>query len=890
MSVWSDWSERVRALLFRRRDERELDDELRFHVEMETEARIRDGLDPAEARRRSAAALGGVERTKEDVRDARGTRGVTDLGGDVRYALRVLRARPGFAVVAMATIALGIAATTAVFSTFDTVILQPLPYHQPGQLVRLYQTSTDDPGAHNVVTPVHFLLYRDRLSSLQNIAAMNLYDRTGADIGEGNDVRRIRTEIVSAGYFDVLHTPPMLGRGFTRDEERGPDSDTESGLPVVILGNALWRSRFHADPAVIGASLVMSGVPHTIVGVMPPGFADPIVGPGVDAWVPLDLTPGTDMSNVDNHYLSVIGRLAPGVSLPRAQAELDAVGADFARQLTSGAKDIRARLYPLKDDIVGGTRGSLQLIAGAVGLVLLLVCVNVANLLLVRSSERAREFAMRTALGARRGRLVRQLLTESLVLAAAGAVLALPLARLLMTAIVALGAGSVPRLERLSLSGSVLAFTALATAFSAVLFGLAPAWRAGRTQPADVLRRQGRTATGDRRQGRLRTALVVIQIALAFVLLCGAGLLVASFRELQRLPLGITPDGVFTFQVHLPSVRYDSLARSNFHQRLDAAIDAIPGVVAAGATSRLPATGSYNSWGVRILTGPLAGTEKSGAEAEERIVTPGYFRASGIRIVAGRDFDDGDTPLTPDRVLISEAFARRVFPGVPAVGQQLRTGGHTSTVIGVVADHVLDPVGTPADYVYHAHSQFAGDRNWALFEVVKTTRPLDAIATRIRQVLAGIDPQLVMDQPMSLDDAVGQGTAQRAFTLKLLLAFALTALLLASLGIFGVLSYGVRLRSQEFGVRLALGATPEALLRAVLGQALAMTAAGVAIGMVGAVLLSRLMATLVFHLSPLDPVVLASVALIMAAIGALAGYLPARRATRIEVRSVLAEQ
>ncbi len=631
----------------------------------------------------------------------------------------------------------------------------------------------------------------------------------------------------------------------------------------------------------------MSGMPHTIVGVMPARFADPLIGRDVDAWVPLDLTPGTDLGNADNHYLSVIGRLAPGVSLARAQAELDAVSVDFGKQFTNGAQHVRARLYPLKDDIVGDTRGSLALIAGAVGLVLLLVCVNVANLLLVRGSERAREFAMRTALGAGRGRLVRQLLTESLVLAAAGAVLAIPAARGLMAAIVALGAGSVPRLDRLGLSLPVLAFAAIVTALSAVLFGLAPAWRAGRTEPADVLRSHGRTATGDRRQGRLRATLVVVQIGLAFVLLSGAGLLVASFRALQNLPLGITPEHVFTFQVHLPSVRYDSLARSTFHRRLDAAIAAIPGVHAAGATSKLPATGSYNSWGVQALSGPLVGTEQAGVGAEQRIVTPGYFAATGVRLLTGRAFDDGDTPRAADRVVISANLAKRLFPGVSPLGQQLRTGGHTSRVIGVVADGALDPVGTPAFYVYHSHDQFSGDRNWALFEVVSTSVPFDVAAAGIRRALAAIDPQLVMDQPMPLEEAVGQGTSQRAFTLKVLLAFAATALLLAALGVFGVLSYAVRLRSQEFGVRLALGATPERLLRSVLGQALAMTAAGIAVGLAGAVPLSRLMATMVFRLSPLNPIVLGVVATLLVLIGTTAGYLPARRATRIEVRSVL---
>ncbi len=887
MSLFSDLAERVRALVSGGRDERELREELEFHVQMETDAQRRGGLGEVEARRRSLLALGGVERTKEDVRDARGTRGTTDAMSDLRYALRMLRQRPGFTLVAMLTIAIGVAGTTAVFSTFDTVILRALPYRQAAQLVRLYKTDDNAPDERSVVTPVHFLQYRARLSSLQGIAAMNLYDKSGADIGTGADVRRIRTEIVSSGYFQVLGTHPLLGRGFTVNEERGVDDDGRPGQAVVVLGNRLWKQEYHGSPQAIGGSLVMSGVPHTIVGVMPAEFADPVLGPAVDAWVPLNLTPGTDVSNANNHYLSVIGRLAPGVSIGRAQAELDGLSRQLKLEYATEAPHTLARLYPLKDDVVSGARGSLQLILGAVILVLLLVCVNIANLLLVRSSERAREFAMRAALGARRGRLVRQLLTEGLVLALGGALLAVPMASLLMTGIKALGSSSIPRLDGLHLDLPMLGFAATIAVACAVLFSVAPAWRAAHTDPAEVLRRSGRSMTGDRAQGRWRTALVVSQVALAFVLLAGAGLLIASFHKLHDVALGVDADGVLTFRIHLPDVRYDSLARTTFHNRFDAALAALPGVRAAGATSWLPATSSYHTWGVRALSGPLTGTDQANRGADERIVTPGYFRAVGLRLVAGRLFDARDNAAAPDRVIISKNFAEALYPGVSAIGQRLRTGGHNSDVIGVVNDAAIDPTGTMAFTVYHVHDQFSGDRNWALYEVVSVRGSMDAVTQAARRTLAGIDPALVMDQPASLDDMIGEGTAQRAFTLKVLMSFSLTALLLAALGIFGVLSYTVRLRRTEFGVRMTLGATPRQIRAVVIRQALVVCAIGVVFGVVGSLALAHVMATMVFRMSPEDPRVLLTVAMVMAVIATGAAYLPARRATSVEPREVL---
>ncbi len=878
MSVISDAIERLRALLFRRREERELAEELRFHVDMETRKLEQAGVSHAEARRRGLLALGGIEQVKEEVRDARGTRLVEDSAGDFAFALRTLSRSPGFAIVAILTLAVGIGGTTAVFSAVDAVLLQPLPYQQAGQLVRLYQTHVAHPDARTFVTPVHFLDYRSRLSSLDALAGVMNYNESGADIGSGAAVRRIRILAVSADYFDVLRVHPELGRPFQRDEE--------NAAPVVIVSHELWQQQLGGDPTALGRPLMMNGKAYLVTGVLPAGFRDPMSGV-IDAWIPADLTPGREVSNAGNHYISVIARLRPGVTIGSAQAELDVLSLALAKQYPE-AKATRARLYPLKDDIVGSSSRALVLMLGAVGLVLLLVCVNIANLMLVRGAERAREFALRSALGAERSRLVRQMLIESLTLALVGDVAGLVVARLLMSAIVILGAGSIPRLATLSLDPRLLLFSLAIASLCAVGFGLAPALRAARTQPSDVLREQSRSATGGPAQMRLREWLVVSQVALAFVLLVGAGLLIASVQAIRRVDLGVKPDGVLTFELHLPDVRYDSTARAAFYDQFAKRVEAIPGVTAAGGISRLPAAGQFNQWGTTATSGPLGRTDRADAGSpEQRVVAGDYFRAVGIPLLEGRLFDARDDATAPHRVLITKTLAERLFPGVSPLGQSLVAGGRSAEVIGIVGDVSIDAEGSPDDYVYHAHAQFAGDRNWALTQVVKTTGSLDGVRSDVARLLGSIDPQLVMYRPVSLTEAIGRSEAQRVFTLRILATFAGVALTLSALGLFGVLSYGVRLRTREFGIRMALGAETGAIRRMVLRQGLTVVAVGIVIGLGGALALSRTMSSMVFHVSPLDPLVLLGAMVFMAVVGGLAAYLPAHRATVVDPRSAL---
>ncbi|MFI5312156.1 MAG: ABC transporter permease [Gemmatimonadales bacterium] len=877
MSVLSDVLDRVRSVLFRAREERELAEELRFHVEMETELNRRAGMSEIEAHRHGAMALGGVERTKEDVRDARGTQLLDDTVADFRFTFRALARSPGFTVVAILTLGIGIGGTTAVYSAVDAVLLQPLPYEQPGELVRLYQHDTARPADEGYVTPVHMLEYRQRMASFAASASVLTYSESGADIGSGDRARRIRLLPVSAEYFDVVRTPPERGRAFTRGEE--------ADAPVVILSHALAGELPGGAGSAVGQSLTMNARAYTVVGVMPASFVNPLGGPS-DAWVPQDLSEGRSASNADNHYLDVIARLKSGVSIKQAQAELDVLSLALAKQYPTASR-LRARLLPLKEDIVGPSSRALAIMLGAVGLVLVLVCVNMANLLLVRATERAREFALRSALGADRSRLVRQLLIESLVLALAGDVAGLVVARLAMSAITAFGAGSIPRLATLALEPRLLVFSVAVASLSAIGFGLAPALRAARTEPTDTLREQGRTATGGRVQVRLREWLVVVQLALAFVLLVGAGLLVESVRRIRDVDLGVRPEGVLVFDLHLPSARYDSTARARLYETLAMRLAELPGVRAAGGISRLPANGPFHEWGTTALTGPLVGTRDANGSAQQRVVSGGYFAATGIKLVEGRAFDSRDGPGTPWRVVVSRSFAARFFPGVSAVGQFIEPGSGRKEIIGVVGDVGLDAEGRAARYVYHAHTQFAGDRNWALTQVVKTTGPIALGQASVRRAIADLDPELVMFRPMTLAEAIGRSEAQRAFTMGLLSSFAAVALAVASLGLYGVLAYGVRLRTREFGIRMALGAERGAIRRMVLRQGLSVTAIGIAAGGLGALVLARVMGAMVFHVSALEPAVLGGAMLLLGVVAAIAAWVPARRATSVDPRTAL---
>jgi putative ABC transport system permease protein len=683
---------------------------------------------------------------------------------------------------------------------------------------------------------------------------------------------------VTPSYFEVLGSAPAMGRMFDASEQ-------QAGAHVVVISHDLWQNRLNADPSVTGTSIEIGGEPYTIAGVAREGIEDPVAG-AIDVWQPLvlDLTGGGN-----NHRLTVYARLRPGATVAALNAELASLDTSLGERYPDVA-DEQPFAFDLQDNLVGASSRMLYVLLGAVGLVLLIACVNIANLLLVRATSREREFVLRAALGSGRRRIVTQLLLESLVLATAGGVLGIMFASYLVDAIVALGSGSIPRLADTHIDLPVLLFAAGAAFVSAMLFGLLPALRFSRVSANGVLRDTARSVTAGRGRTTLRATLVAAQIALAFMLVAGAGILTLSFARIRAIDPGFESRNVATWELSLPAARYTPAQRAQFHEQLAAKLEALPGVSAAGAISRLPLTGSYHSWGGVALTGPRASEEKTWTATEHRVIAGDYFDAMQIPLLSGRLFDTRDDTLAPMRAVVSRSFADELFPGVDAIGQRFRAAGEDLEIIGVVADVALTPEGTIAPTVYHAHRQFAADRNWPLTYVVRAQSEPSGLMPLVRNTLNGMDQQLVLYKPAPLEDVLGTGTAQRRFTLSLMSSFAIMALLLASLGIFGVISFVVRQRRREIGIRAALGARPSQIRSLVIGQGLRMTAAGIVAGVIGALALGRVLQALVFDTTPTDPVILIAAALAMTAAAAAAAYLPMREAIAIQPANVLQEE
>ena len=577
---------------------------------------------------------------------------------------------------------------------------------------------------------------------------------------------------------------------------------------------------FRGDPSIIGSTIQLSGEPYEVVGIAPEGFEDPIAGT-VDAWLPYNLAGDTDP---ENNSLSAVGRLRSGISLEQAQEELSSLSRSM-KERWPAARLSAVVAVPLQEDLVTAARGPLHLLFIAVGLVLLVACVNVANLVLARTTGRVDEFAVRLALGSGSRRLVRQMLVESLVLAGLGGLMGLALAAVAVRCCRRLAQDAIPRLKDVGFDPVVLGFAALVTVATAIAFGVAPALRLGHISPVGALRQQSR-ATGTRAQGRLRDVLAAAQLALALTLLIGAGVLLASFYRLQRVDLGFRVDRVLTFEVNLPGVRYDAPRRAAFQEELARRLRAIPGVIAAGGISFLPATGSYHGWNTSILSGPRAGTavaRRDGFNIQQRTVSGDVFAALEIPVLAGRTFDARDDARAPPRAVVSANFARAAFPGMPfdgVIGQRIAAGGRpTLEIIGVVGDVALDVYGTSTLAVYHSHRQFADDRNWALSHVVATELQPERILADVRATVSALDPELVVHRAAPMTDVLGRGTRREQFALVLMGAFAGISLLLAVVGLYGVLAYAVRQRTQEIGVRIALGATAADIRATVLRQA-----------------------------------------------------------------------
>ena len=880
---------RLRALFRRDAMERELDDELRFHLERAAEAHVQAGHSPEEARRLARLELGGVEAVKEECRDARGVRPLDDLIVDIKYGFRMLRRAPAFTAIAVLTLALGIGANTAMFSLVNATLRQPLPYPEPEQLVRLHASKPScDRGS---ITYPNFV---DWQAGNHTFAAMAV-SRGGAFTltGAGGSAERVSADLISADYFTVLGVRPIVGRTLAAGEDR-PGADAR-----VLLGEKLWRRRYGAAPDIVGASIVLDGTGFVVIGVMPaaPDLRSVSGGTPPDLYVPIgQVAPEALQRRGAGLGIHGIGRLEPGVTLAQARADMAAVTRHLA-EVYPELRSTGSTIDPLRESVVGFVRPYVLLLFGAVGLVLLIACVNVANLLLARSAGRAREFGIRLALGASVGRLIRQLLTESLLLALLGGALGLLLAWWCAETLFVVLPRGLPHVGTVSIDTGLLLFTLAISIVAGVLSGLTPALKAARPDLHDTLKEGGRGPSATRY--RAQAVFVILQVAMALVLLVGAGLLVRTLIGLARTDPGFERDNVITMGVSLsPSLREAEPARIRAELRhLESAIASTPGVASVTLTDATPIEADDQTHFVK--DGQPTDSDRDMPWAMRFAVTPDYLSTMRIRLLRGRFFTPRDDERVPRVVVIDEVFARTHFPGVDPVGQRIRTSAYEfepAEIVGVVR-HIkqwgLDSDETTSVRVqmYEPFHQFPDellpDLPNGLAVMVRTRGdPADTMRA-LRTTVQGLGADNVIYRVRSLDEVIERYQSTRRFSMYVLVAFAALALLLSCVGIYGVVSYVVDQRTPEIGVRMALGARPANILGMVLRQGAKLVITGVALGVVAAVGLSPLMAKLIYGVPTTDPVTFAAVAGAVIVLALSAIMLPARRAMRMQPMQAL---
>jgi putative ABC transport system permease protein len=849
-----------------------LDEEIRFHLDQQTEKNRRAGMAPAEARRQAVLRFGGLEGVKERTRDEIRPALLEDLLRDAQHGSRVLRRAPAFTVAALLTLALGIGATSAIFSVVRTVMLEPLPYQEPDRIVTVWETNRGGT-SRNVIAPANFVAWRERARTIEHLGMVG-----PAGMAMVIDGQPLQTEglMVSSEVFRALGVQPALGRAYTLDEDLG------AGARVMVVSHEFWQRRLAGRGDVLGLTLETADGPRTIIGVMPARFT--MVGQKADFLAPYGLTLEQLRAVRGRGNSYALGRLRPGTSLAQAADEMRRIFADLEREEPQRNARRTVMLFPVQEQMVGEVRPALLALVGAVGLVLLVACVNVANLLLARSASREREVGMRTALGARRSRLVRQMLTESLLLAVAGGVGGLAVAAVCQRGLLAIVGDRipVPRLDQLTLDLPVIAFTMAVALITGIAFGIVPAFvSTGRAHEA--LRDGGRHG-GGRRLHRLLNALVVAEVALALVLLTGAGLLMRSLVKLQSSDLGFHVDNVLTADVQLPGVRYDLTRAGVVLREAMSRIAALPGVQHAAGSSCLPVPFpciGTSFW--RVDQAKPADGQLSSAQV--RPITPGFFATLGIPQLAGRDFSDADTADSAPVAVISEALARQHFPDGEPLGRRLRINvDHANgrddvewTVVGVVGNIKSSLDGPVRQTIFIPRTQRPGS---GITFFVRTAQDPMLLATGVTGVVHSLEP----DAPvaiLTLEAAVGRTIARPRALSALAGVFALVALALAAVGVYGVMAYSVRERTQEIGVRMALGATATSVFGLVLGGGLRLVAIGIAIGLAAAAGLTRLLARLLFDVEPFDPWTFAATAAILFVVAALASYVPARRGTRM---------
>lgn len=875
MSLWRHAARGVRALLRRGIADRELDEEIAYWHEEAAAERVAAGASPDEARRAARLALGSAIAAREEVRDHGWERAAGDLVSDVRLAVRRLRLSPGFTVAAALTLALGIGASVAIFSAVHPILFEPLPYPHAARLTMLQDHGTD--GAPADVT---FGSYREILARSRSFDALAVMKPWQPTLTGRSQPERLEGQRVSAGYFRVLGAAPALGRDFL------PSDDQVHGPRVAILGDALWRLRFGADSAIVGRTVSLDGTGFLVIGVLPAGFEN-VLAPAAELWAPLQYDAALPIAGREwGHHLRMVGRLRQGVSAAQAARELSGIARDrvpeFARAPWA-AMGAGLGVVPLRDVVTHAVRPALLAVLGAVALLLLIAAVNVTNLLLARAARRRGEIAMRAALGAGRGRLVRQLLAESLVLASLGGAAGLGLARVGVRALVALAPAGLPRLDAIRLDGTVLAFALVLTTAVGLLVGIVPALDASRGNLHDDLRASARGNVGGHRA--TRAALVVAQVAFALVLLVSAGLLLRSLDRLFAVSPGFDPGALLTMQVQTAGPRYesDSVTQRFFAAALDA-VRQVPGVRAAALTSMLPLSSDFDKYGVQLESNPVEHADQD-ESALRYGVSPGYLEAMGIPLRRGRAFTEQDRAGAPGVVIVSESFARHRFPGRDPIGQRVHVGRTDLpwyTIVGVAGDvKQASLAASQSDAVYVPESQwYFADRAMSL--VVRTRRAGAAQVPAIRRAVWSVDPDQPIVRVATMSELLAATGADRRFGLVVFGAFALVAAALAATGIYGVLAGGVTERTREIGVRAALGASRSSILGLVVRQGMALAGLGAVLGLVGAAAASGALATMLFGVSRLDLVTYGGVLALLAVVSGGACLIPAWRAARVD--------
>ena len=859
---------RLRSLFRRGQVEAELNEELRYHLERQIEVNTAAGMSVEEARYAALRAMHGLDQRKEECRDMRRVRLIEDLWQDSRFSLRSLLKRPGFTAIALLALALGIGANTAIFSLVNAVILQPLPYRDPDRLISVY--GTRNRSTQGSVGPTDFLDYRSQNKTFEQFAASGSMMLPMNLTGSG-EPERLNASIITGNYFDTFGVRPALGRGFSLENEKtGQDH-------VTVLSHAFWQTRFGGDPNIVNKTINLDGKAYEVLGVMP---TEVVLPQPAQLWVPINFDADPEMKMRNARFLRGIGRLKEGVTLDQAQTDTDLIAAQLEQQYPDSNTGWSLRLIPLREILVGGSRTMLFILFGAVGFVLLIACANVANLLLVRAAARQKEIAMRTALGASRLRIIRQMITESLLLAIFGGALGALLAVAGVKLLVSLGEDNIPRTANVKIDATVLAFTLLISLATGLLFGLAPAIRTMKENLVDALKDGIRGGSEATVKNRTRSLLVVFESAIAVMLLIAAGLLIRSLVALQNVDPGFDPNNVLTLRVDLPRQKYNTPEKaSNFFEQLETRVAGLPGVEAVGLITDLPLSGEARDMPYRVEGRPATSDI---AFVDFRRVNKNYFSAMRIPLRRGRNFTEQEVRQSDKAIVVSQAFVDSVFPNEEALGKRLiiwsGIRNEPYEIIGIVGDTRYQSLqGEPSATMY------VPTRELLFVNLVIRTQgdPLSLVGG-VRKEVNALDP----DQPIAairpMTEWVAMSAAGARYRTTLLGLFALLAMFLAATGIYGVMSYSVAQRTQEIGVRMALGAPTLDVLKLVVRQGMILALIGIVIGLAAALALTRVMSSLLFGVTERDPITFVVVAALLIVVAFIACFVPARRATKID--------